>query len=633
MELTLIEWTLAGAFLLVVLLAIAVLTFVRGILALRKAEELAPLNATVENLKAEIAACETKLNAQLGTWAKAQQDIARGEEARSFIEAHAGEIAGMREQEEILKVRVREAQERFNEETGRLQELQNTLNERNAELGKVDAALSAKQNQYEWLKLQIVSLEGNRKALNEEIAKAAARLKELQKEVAQLESLRNEVERLRQERRHLEGQLADLDEKLRKIKIDMANAQGKLEGYTRTIAEHTAQTGKPEEVWKDLREPVREPIARKPLPETFSEETWLAGFDELLKTHGFTFPARTLRAFHTGLKCGDATPLVVLAGISGTGKSLLPELYAAAAGMNFLSVPVQPRWDGPQDLLGFYNYMERRYKATELARFLWQADWAHNQGGAGAFPKDALNIVLLDEMNLARVEYYFADFLSRLEQRRGLDLENAANWEKASLTLECGSGLGNQPLLLTRNTFLVGTMNEDETTQMLSDKVIDRSNVLRFGQPAKLESAPRKERFLRACKGWGRVSRAVWGKWSREAAEDLGYRETLGALNDALAGVGRPFAYRVQQAVDAYMANYPIRGTDGLRAAFADQIEMKVLPKLNGLELSTPGWDEARGTIAAIIDKQEDAALGEAFARACASDNTFFRWRGVTRAE
>ena len=199
----------------------------------------------------------------------------------------------------------------------------------------------------------------------------------------------------------------------------MAQADGKrtevavLEGQANAARRVLAEEAKTHEMnlerWKDLDRPF---VTRHMDPVGVAEQRCLADFTNLLTEHGFVFNERLLRAFHTGLKCADSSPLVVLAGISGTGKSLLPELYAATLGMNFLPVAVQPRWDGPQDLFGFYNYMEGRYKATELSRLLWQFDRYNNPAanentGYGTLP---MNLILLDEMNLARVEYYFPTF-------------------------------------------------------------------------------------------------------------------------------------------------------------------------------------------------------------------------------
>ena len=107
-------------------------------------------------------------------------------------------------------------------------------------------------------------------------------------------------------------------------------------------------------------------------------------------------------------KTNDISPLVVLAGISGTGKSELPRHYADGMGMHFLLTAVQPRWDSPQDLFGFYNYLEKRYKATELARAMVQFErynqgkWKRPEDCKVDNRSDRMLLVLLDEMNLAR---------------------------------------------------------------------------------------------------------------------------------------------------------------------------------------------------------------------------------------
>ncbi len=94
-----------------------------------------------------------------------------------------------------------------------------------------------------------------------------------------------------------------------------------------------------------------------------------------------------------------------------TGKSELPQKYANYIGAQLLTLAVQPRCNSPQDLQGFYNYVEKKFKPTDLMRGLYQ----YNHDSA---MQDRIVIMLLDEMNLARVEYYFSEFLSKLETRR-----------------------------------------------------------------------------------------------------------------------------------------------------------------------------------------------------------------------
>ena len=620
-------WALVGAFGLIIVLALACFFFIRGLMDLRLAKQLSPLEKTVEQLEAEIRAKKEELAARISELTNADKIIAKADEARAFLEKHAAEYASKQAQLAALEANLKATESRFQDASTRCGECENRLNELHDEVGKLEAQRIALQKDCSVLDTDKQRLDGEVERLRREIPELEAKRKTLLEEVADLEVKAERVKELREEVLDLEAKVAILKariEELEKTKASLTIEVGSLEA--------TIEALKPKHVWEDLDKPVVTEPKRKAAAKTEDELKWLAGFDDLLKTHRFHFPERTLRAFHTGLKCGEVTPLVVLAGISGTGKSLLPELYAAAAGMNFLSVPVQPRWDGPQDVLGFYNYMERRYKATELARFLWQADSWNNRDGADAFSADALNIVLLDEMNLARVEYYFADFLSKLEQRRGKNLDVPEQRKAVELFLECGAGLGGRNLCVGTNTFFIGTMNEDETTQMLSDKVIDRSNLLRFGRPDDMQEArPDKGAFLEACAGRAKVTLPLWKAWSQpKAVPQQEYQKLLKDLNDALDNVGRPFAYRVQQSVDAYMAAYP--DPNDWRKAFADQIEMKVLPKLNGLEIaSSPKFTETAGVIQKIIDGLGDEDLKKEFDQASNTDNTFFRWRGVMR--
>jgi hypothetical protein len=376
------------------------------------------------------------------------------------------------------------------------------------------------------------------------------------------------------------------------------------------------------------------------------EKLWLMEFGNRLLDNGFVFDERAIRAFHTGLKCARHTPLVVLAGISGTGKSLLPELYASALGMNFLPVPVQPRWDSPQDLFGFYNYMEGRYKATELARLLWQFDHYNNSTAIKKYTEKnlPLNLVLLDEMNLARVEYYFSDLLSKLETRNGLNAEDELERKKAEVELECNAADkidSMRHLFVSSSTLFVGTMNEDESTQTLSDKVIDRANVLRFGRPKMLGDdnkqsvkEPDKSSFIATYAKDGRISVKMWNGWckglddAKEETDGLGFlRKTVTPVVEALDKVYRSYGFRVDKAMKLYVMNYP----GNYKEAVADQIEMKILPKLNGVELQDEHFGEVKDAMLAAIDATGDNKLRTAFLDACPEGGTFFKWRGVMR--
>ena len=376
-----------------------------------------------------------------------------------------------------------------------------------------------------------------------------------------------------------------------------------------------------------------------------TEAAMLDEFQDALGKHHLVFPERALWAFHTSLKVADISPLVVLAGISGTGKSLLPRLYAEFMGIHFLNVAVQPRWDSPQDLFGFYNYMENCYKATELARLLHQMDIYNNEekGTKNGRLQDGLAMVLLDEMNLARVEYYFSELLSKLEVRRGLNVKDREKRRQAEIEVEsgpmgdtgrndAGADAKGIRIFVGNNTLFVGTMNEDETTQVLSDKVIDRANVLRFGRPAKAAATPPGDIRM----GTGKLLlQTQWSNWQTDQLGEqqmMALRDRLGGINDRLEGIGRPFGRRVQQAIESYVQRYPgVTSPQHLNRAFADQIEQKIIPKLAGLDRDARGLDAAKDEISKAIQYTGDEALGRAFEQAFESD--LFTWRGVKREE
>jgi hypothetical protein len=394
--------------------------------------------------------------------------------------------------------------------------------------------------------------------------------------------------------------------------------------------------------YRDLWEPCTFPqlkLARKQVPELEA----LSETDRYLKSHGLVYPNRVLHAYHTALKTADMSPLTVLAGISGTGKSLLPKRYSEAMGIHMVSLAVQPRWDSPQDLFGFFNHLEKRFKATELARAMVQFEqfnrdsWALPEGWNHG-REDKMLLVLLDEMNLARVEYYFSEFLSRLETRRDVNESIPSDRARADIALDMGSLRKDERSIRIypgRNVLFTGTMNEDESTQSLSDKVVDRACVLRFGRPKQLEKATLST-TSRSPNEEG-LAFKTWMNWCKKretltSADATTLNTWIGKLNDGMDALGKPFAHRVHQAIETYVANYPrLPGEDHLRIALADQIEQRILPKLRGIELD--GNDEGFRKLKQVIAETSDRALLSAFENGQDSKSGTFHWRGLDRSD
>lgn len=301
---------------------------------------------------------------------------------------------------------------------------------------------------------------------------------------------------------------------------------------------------------------------------------------------------------------------------------------------------VQPRWDSSQDLFGFYNYAQFRYKATELSRLLWQYDVYNNDQCLFKDEKEKLpmNIILLDEMNLARVEYYFSDMLSKLEIRRTVNVDSKDDRYLSEIEIECGAGTQSRRLFVGNNTLFVGTMNEDETTQALSDKIMDRANVLRFGRPKSLQAEGNPIKFGEKCEDRAPTTIRKWEELQRipsklESGIVDKLNKSIDELNEVMGSMGRPFGHRLKRAIVSYVTNYPRVGSDykAFNDSLSDQIEFKILPKLNGIEKTNPDNSDHLKELGKIIEKI-DGELYDTFDNVLNdSSSSFFAWSGVRR--
>ena len=180
------------------------------------------------------------------------------------------------------------------------------------------------------------------------------------------------------------------------------------------------------------------------------------------------------------LFAGMATSkLIILEGISGTGKTSLAFALGKFFSFDSAIIPVQPSWKDRSELLGYYNEFTKKFNESEFLRALYTT----------TYRKD-LNIIVLDEMNLARIEYYFAEFLSIMEMRDPND------W----LIDLISSPMANDPvnikegkLLIPQNVMFFGTANNDDSTFTISDKVYDRAMSLFFDDKGRAFDAEYQE--------------------------------------------------------------------------------------------------------------------------------------------
>lgn len=200
-----------------------------------------------------------------------------------------------------------------------------------------------------------------------------------------------------------------------------------------------------------------------------AEEGTVPSLDHLCKSFR-AFAADELHLYYTEAQIRDfvaglaVSKILILQGMSGTGKTSLPYAFGEFLNNHATIIPVQPTWKERSDLLGYFNEFTKKYNETPLLRKIYEANGSNQ-----------IYVVVLDEMNMARVEYYFAEFLSLLEipdpESRYLEVVPDV-WEDDPPQLKNGR------IKLPQNMWFVGTANNDDSTFAISDKVYDRAMII-----------------------------------------------------------------------------------------------------------------------------------------------------------
>ncbi|MBC8725764.1 restriction endonuclease [Paraburkholderia sp. 31.1] len=291
---------------------------------------------------------------------------------------------------------------------------------------------------------------------------------------------------------------------------------------------------------------------------------------ELINQGRLLLPTDLVRQLHVGLWSNPVRHFAVLTGISGSGKTQLAWNYGLAAcgaedgqTERVRIVPVQPGWFDPTPLFGYVSPLSQQYCSAPFLELLLRA----------ARDPERPYVVILDEMNLSHPEQYLAPLLSTMETRGWIDLH------------EMPEDITDVPrrVQYPPNLAIIGTLNMDETTHGLSDKVLDRAFTLEFWNVS-VDDFP------------------GWDKFELPAELQTSARNLLGDLSKALAPVRLHFGWRTIEDVLRYL-RLAIDAGDTESNALDAVVYAKILPKLRGE--STERFHLALGSVHAVLLKRD----------------------------
>ncbi|MBO9129322.1 AAA family ATPase [Bacillus sp. 165] len=287
--------------------------------------------------------------------------------------------------------------------------------------------------------------------------------------------------------------------------------------------------------------------------------------------------------FHT---CVKTNLITVIGGMSGTGKSQFVRLYGEALGLQWgkelLFIPVSPSYQEPEDILGYMNPSTGEYieSQTGLVRLLHEAEQHPDQ----------LYMIVFDEMNLSQAEHWFSPFLSLLELEE--EYRYLSLYQKKGQTEET---LYKERIRVGKNVIFVGTVNFDETTRPLSDRLLDRINMITLQKMTFREAMTLHEKGNISLPALPHITtedfRTKWvnqdnglAALTEEEVELLDSLHTLLYSYDPSKGI----SYRIALSIAKFIDNIPQleEGNPILsrEEAFDLQIKQRVLTKLRGLE-------------------------------------------------
>jgi hypothetical protein len=547
-------------------------------------------------------------------------------------QSRAQEIYIKLKDEDKLDLLEKIGEEKFSEKNDEEQEetfaqLQILLNSAHQKIEKLEKKLNKFEQKNEELKnqeaLAQAKLKNERKQWKEEKKEFIQENNFLKGEQGALKHIANSVT---SEKDSLQKKLKKLAESLKKKEDEISSLHARVLKLTTELEKEKAQQSdnpienrlqdygdkKPAFMLEAVKEIaatstllMEKPVQRNRTEMT--EDELMKEFIQTTREQGLLYDEMDLYNFHTAMKSSN---LVILAGMSGTGKSKLVQAYGEALGLyddyQMTFIPVRPSWTDDADLIGYADTLNCVYRPGDsgVINALLSAEQNKNK----------LHIICFDEMNLARVEHYFSQFLSVLELDSGpskvLQLYNE------DLKDRLNNSAAYPPIIpIGENVIFIGTVNLDESTYHFSDKLLDRANVITLNVLSfeSLKVLTQEVRRKPVEKANGTISFELFNSY-RNRNRDIHMLdrelELLWEIHTELQKVNKNLGAgpRIVRQIDIYLKNLPKTSHFTRKEAFDKQVVQRILTKVRGPE------DQLKKFIG-LYDKQteniEESKLGD----------------------
>ena len=299
---------------------------------------------------------------------------------------------------------------------------------------------------------------------------------------------------------------------------------------------------------------------------------------DYISAKGFTYENGLIENYYLSLK---SKPFVILAGISGTGKTRLVKLFAEAVGANttngrYKMISVRPDWSDSTDLFGHVD-LNSRFLPGEIINFLKKAE------KNTAYPY----FLCLDEMNLARVEYYLSDILSVMETREFIDehIRTDPLVQKRYYGTDTDAIARYGTVYLPENLYIIGTVNMDETTFPFSRKVLDRANTIEFSYVdlvPKIDESQDPIPALNLTNSFLKTEFLLLKQCIDDAESVDEYCSELDSINNILKEANAHIGFRVRDEIVFYLVNNKRTELLSSNEVMDNEILQKILPRIQG---------------------------------------------------